>query len=75
MGNALRKLIINGTELTPRQASELPRAASYAAITKRMRMRNDLSDNDIVYMPMATKSQAGKRGSRNSPFNSGNKRL
>ena len=71
----LRKLKIDGQELTPRQASELPRSATYAAICKRISTRPELSDHEIVFMPMMSKSGAGRRGARNTPFNNGNQRI
>lgn len=67
----LRTLNISGQELTPRQASELPKAVTYAAICKRMRSRPELSDNEIVFLPMMSKSACGKRGRSNTPFNNG----
>jgi len=68
------KLIIDGKELSPRQASELPNSASYQAIIKRISARPELSDSEIVFLPMQTKSQAGRKGARNTSFNSGSGR-
>ena len=72
MSKPLHRLTINCKELSPRQASELPGSASYQCIIKRISSRPDLSDEEKVYLPMMSKSQAGTRGARNTPFNNGN---
>ena len=74
MSKPVHRLTINGQELSPRQASELPNSASYQCIIKRISNRKELSDEEIVFLPMQTKAQAGRKGAKNTPFNSGNKR-
>jgi hypothetical protein len=67
----VRLLNINGKDYTMKQASELPNAASYAAIVKRCSTWKGVSDHDIVFLPMVSKSGAGRRGSDRTPFNNG----
>jgi len=74
LSKPLRKLTINGEGITPKQASELPNSASYPAITKRMRERPELSDSEIVFLPMMSASARGKRGAKNTSFNGGAKK-
>ena len=73
MGKPIRKLTINGQELTMRQASELPGSASYQSIVGRCQKWRDRTDLEIVFTKMMSKSGAGRSSASHGSFG-GNKK-